>query len=374
MAKRLIVVLLALFNIADSLAFDPIGTVGGIPVPVSPEPPEEECDGPLGICVPEPEPPAPKIPPTEITTADLFPPSVDESCIDYCFEGTCFFWYCSLFHGCGVRSSIRVSHRNPDVVVSVYREPGKNPWVEIQELYGWLQEEVLDTSVSLWEIAGNDSAGTGDQTARSQQTRPLVYREADAIGFPYKFSWLSTEYFCGTTQTPWLPHFQSAFDNYNWRIALGEYAYLIDMIPGFSSVGIPVVNKWGDVYRRSGFVSQLDDAKANAVIAQRVGSIISQAGQPHLYVPIDGTPETGQKFFRLPGELENNSSSGGVWQMIAPMKEEQCHVFGQDSFLDKWSDGRQSEDKASVFVLWRPYECCAGRGHYLRSAEVQVCL
>jgi integrating conjugative element protein (TIGR03756 family) len=312
---------------------------------------------------------------TEITLLDFFPPTMDSTCLDYCFKGICIWLHCSPA-GCGVDTSVRVSHRNPDAVVSVYREPGENPWREIRILFGALQKEVLDASIDLWKIADNEEAGSADQISRSRQTRPLVYREADAFGYPYYMADLNDDLFCKTKSRPFQPIFQSAFDNYNWRIALGEYAYILNVLPGISTVGTPFVNAWGNVYRRSGFISQHDEPKANAVIAQRVGSIISADYQPHLYVSLAGEPaNSGQKYFLLPPQLTNNSEAGGVWQMIAPVKDNQCLVFGQDSFMDKWSAGRESEDKASVFTLWRPYECCKEkRGSYLTTVPMEICL
>jgi hypothetical protein len=50
---------------------------------------------------------------------------------------------------------------------------------------------------------------------------------------------------------------------------------------------------WGNVYPRSGFVSQTDDDKASAVVAQRVADIITRAGQPHVYQVLKATAMTG---------------------------------------------------------------------------------
>ena len=45
--------------------------------------------------------------------------------------GICFWLRCS-WRGCRVRTSIKVGHYNPDLVVGTYNELGGNPWAEIR--------------------------------------------------------------------------------------------------------------------------------------------------------------------------------------------------------------------------------------------------
>jgi len=44
-------------------------------------------------------------------------------------------------------------------------------------------------------------------------------------------------------------------------------------------------NMWGNVYPRSGFVTQVDDDKVGALVAQRVADIITRSGQPRISAP-----------------------------------------------------------------------------------------
>ena len=52
--------------------------------------------------------------------------------------GVCFWLRCS-WTGCRVRTSLKVGHYNPDLVVSVYNELGGNPWAEIRATLGLAQ-------------------------------------------------------------------------------------------------------------------------------------------------------------------------------------------------------------------------------------------
>ena len=61
------------------------------------------------------------------------------SCMRWMPIGTCFWLRCS-WTGCSVRTSIKVGHYNPDLVVSTYNELGGNPWTEIRATLGLAQK------------------------------------------------------------------------------------------------------------------------------------------------------------------------------------------------------------------------------------------
>ena len=65
---------------------------------------------------------------TQTTTAAL-------TCMQWMPTGICFWLRCSL-SGCSVRTSVKVGHYNPDLVVSSYNELGGNPWLEIRATLG----------------------------------------------------------------------------------------------------------------------------------------------------------------------------------------------------------------------------------------------
>jgi hypothetical protein len=66
------------------------------------------------------------------TTAATF------ACMRWMPVGVCFWLRCS-WTGCRVRTSLKVGHYNPDLVVSVYNELGGNPWAEIRATLGLAQ-------------------------------------------------------------------------------------------------------------------------------------------------------------------------------------------------------------------------------------------
>ncbi|MDP0907842.1 TraU family protein, partial [Klebsiella pneumoniae] len=89
-------------------------------------------------------------------------------------------------------------------------------------------------------------------------------------------------------------------------------------------------NMWGNIYPRSGFISQTDDDKASAVVAQRVADIITRAGQPHVYQVLQGSHHDG---YWPPGEVtENTGTRNHKWQRLAPHMTQSCAVFPDGSY------------------------------------------
>jgi hypothetical protein len=100
------------------------------------------------------------------------------SCARYRITGACFFLKCG-FSGCSVKSSLRVQHFTPDLVVSVYHDASQHPWE-----WGRLLAESTGTVASAMSGASlMDSAGTRFKSKRAAGAS-VMYRDADAIGNP----------------------------------------------------------------------------------------------------------------------------------------------------------------------------------------------
>lgn len=104
-----------------------------------------------------------------ITTAQIAASALSPECVKYRVVGMCYWLQCSPF-GCRVRTSVKVRHFRPDLVVSVYGVTGKNPWVEMSPL--------SPPSPGIAE-------GGGDTNPRAASQHSKVrFKNADAIGFP----------------------------------------------------------------------------------------------------------------------------------------------------------------------------------------------
>ena len=156
------------------------------------------------------------------------------------------------------------------------------------------------------------------RTPGSRQSN-IKFKYADAIGHPATslIGGSIAGYSCDTAATAFNPYFLSTLDSLVWRTGLPESLYPEALIPGQRELGSQAgANMWGNVYPRSGFVSQVDDDKASAVVAQRVADIITRSGQTHVYQQLKGTRKPG---YWPPGEVkENTGTANHKWQRLAP--------------------------------------------------------
>ena len=303
-----------------------------------------------------------------ITTTEIVEKTLAASlaCMRWMPVGTCFWLRCS-WGGCRVRTSIKVGHYNPDLVVSAYNELGNNPWAEIRSVLGSAQRTAANGLLGSLIDVPIDSAGNRTEgTPEGQDHKNLVFRETDAIGHP--LSSLSgfmsgVGVVCTSQAQSFMPYFASGLDALAWRQELPEILYPASWLPGLREVGTWPLQTWGNVHPRTGWTTQAEEPKAAALTAQRVGDIVTRSGQPHIYVPLSGPSRNNQRVWP-PGALVEDDADTGVWQMLAPRTETGCAVFGTNDLasLSGWGGGRVDSAGDYVWNLWRPYQCCSRRG------------
>jgi hypothetical protein len=101
------------------------------------------------------------------------------SCLQYKVKGTCFWLKCTSWPPkCAVRTTLRIEHYVPEVVVSTWHEPLAHPWLD----YGRPIAAGMGGVGSALLALPIDSAGT--RTSTSGENRNRLFRDADAIGNP----------------------------------------------------------------------------------------------------------------------------------------------------------------------------------------------
>jgi len=293
-----------------------------------------------------------------INTAEIVASAMSASCIDYKLVGVCFWLKCG--NKCRVKTSPKIGHHNPDLVVSAHNGIGNNPWQEANGIVGSVSQSAVG---SLINKAASISAGS-NQTTKGTDLNTLKFKSSDAIGHPVAS--ISYGLSCPSQATSFNPYFVSGTDSIAWRLGIPEVAYPDALIPGRREIGSFPSNTWGSVYPRSGFIAQPSDAKAGAVIAQRVGDIVTRSGQPHVYQPLTGTPSYNGRIWP-PGALEENTDKNGKWQMLVPKKSNSCTVFGDNdtTSIAGWDgNGNNASTGNYAWTLWRPYQCCKREGQF----------
>ena len=288
-----------------------------------------------------------------INTAGIIASALSPSCISWRVSGICYWLLCTPF-GCTVKTSVRVTHFIPQAVVSVYQTQGGNPWTEMALVSGASGgvENAITGALSGVTTGGGESVSKLPGQ-RSLHTR---FKYADAIGHPSTalIGGQIPGYSCDSAATPFVPYFLSTLDTLAWRTGVPELAYPEALIPGQREVGSqPSLNMWGNVYPRSGFVTQQDDHKAGAVVAQRVADIITRSGQLHVYQPLVGQRYPG--YWPPDPVTENTGTQNHTWQRLVPSLSPSCAVFPD-------TGGQVAEDGNYAWTLWQPYSCCQRRG------------
>lgn len=288
-----------------------------------------------------------------LNSAQIIASAVSQACISWRVSGICYWLQCTPF-GCTVRTSVRVTHFIPQAVVSVYNVPGGNPWTEmslVSQAAGGLENSVTAVLSGLTAGGGNDELKTPGQRKTN-----LHFKYADAIGHPATtlIGGSIPGYSCDSAATPLVPYFLSTLDSVVWRTGVPESLYPEALVPGQREVGSQAGgDMWGNVYPRSGFVTQVDDDKAGALVAQRVADIITRTGEVHVYQPLTGQRSDG---YWPPGAVEENTGTRNhTWQRLSPQLSGSCAVFPD-------GDHTAAEDANAAFALWQPYSCCQRRG------------
>ncbi|WP_101776025.1 TIGR03756 family integrating conjugative element protein [Pasteurella oralis] len=274
-----------------------------------------------------------------INTATILSSSASASCADYKVVGICYWLFCTQF-GCKVRTSTKVHHFIPELVISSYNHDKQSPWTEMAFL--------------------NKGAKGGAYRSPTQKYSQLTFKNAEAIGHPgglFLNMISSMGYSCKSQTTPYLPYFLSALDYFAWNHGMPEMFYPEALTPGMREVR-KGGDLWGNIYPRSGFVTQNHDYKAAAITVQRTADVITRDGQLHVYVPVNAKQRDG---YWPPKPVQEGNKRNHKWQMLSPKMETSCSIFPDGSTTDTYSH-KLSEQENYSWALWRPYSCCKRRG------------
>ena len=273
---------------------------------------------------------------SSLNTASIMASSASTSCLDYKVVGTCFWLFCTKF-GCKIRTSTKIKHYIPEVVVSSYNHQAQNPWVEMNFL--------------------SNGVKGGDYQSPHKDYTQATFKNVDVIGHPQgAISQMlnSTGYYCKSQTTPFVPYYLSGLDFLAWRFGVPEMVYPEALIPGMREIRANG-DTWGNIYPRAGTVTQVHDYKASAVTAHRVADVVTNTFQPHVYMPIakKDNQSNGEWF---PPPVKEGDAKTHKWQQLHPVTSQSCAIFPDNP------PSMLSENGSYAWALWRPYKCCKKRG------------
>lgn len=103
-----------------------------------------------------------------INTAGIIASAITQDCISWRVSGICYWLMCTPF-GCSVKTSVKVTHFIPEVVVSTYTGPGGNPWTEMAFMSG--ASGTVDSALTSVAPAGGGNSNPQTQSDDSTDSR-----------------------------------------------------------------------------------------------------------------------------------------------------------------------------------------------------------
>lgn len=285
--------------------------------------------------------------------------------LNYRIEGLCFWLHYSM----GVpyvTTTLRVNEFLPDAIVSVFDHEGTNPWLYANTVIDPASKKVGDaTSNSIDGMAPSATTYSGDGNGGSMEQ----FKEVDVIGdpaLPVFFSRLSFA-MIPTEAVPFEPYYVSLADSYLWRDPMMEdVAHPEDLLPDVRTEG-SALDQWGPIYPREGYINQLGDYKAAAVIALRGADIATNSNQGHVYHSLH-SGSCGSHCRVWPSH-ENDFADVKYQELYPKSTTTAKKVFGINDALSVGTYGQDQLAKGKgnyVWVMWRHYAgCIQGGGRFI---------
>ncbi|MGI9292434.1 MAG: TraU family protein, partial [Pseudomonadales bacterium] len=295
---------------------------------------------------------------SDFTTADILAVAAAgvKSCLKYRVSGTCFFWVCNF--GCYIVTTPQYTHNIPDLTVSTANSHSEMPWVEARALYGAIGR----TAGSV--LIGPGVGGGGFGAATNPSRGNMKYKSVTVIGNPATLvanalSGLNAS--CSSEAIAFAPYYLSIADAGFRSGGLDNFrpeTYVPEPTPWpiHRHIGLTYpLNKWANIFPRTGFTQHTSDPVAGAIAAQRAISILLDDLSMRPKMPY------GHGSIRVMGKIQSikdGNEHQEHWQMISPMPQSKCEAFGQPLGWDanKFSiDGGQKQG----WIYWTCYTCCA---------------
>ncbi len=318
-------------------------------------------------------------------------------CLDYEVIGLCVYIVYTPPLSVEIVPVFKISHLNPEFVVTAHDKSGKTPWKLMANTAGTvartLQKSIMPKLFGLsGEKVTSGSYRSGDIR---ESTR---FKEVNVFGHPLanvleNIRVGETGLFCESKIDILKPYFMSEID-YAWRsplITLATEAVQDGpkiLIPGYRELNQKpdaffsknTFTTWGALFPRTGFVLQQQPAKAAALTVQRaIDIVLHKKHLPHIAFYHDPETDYKTKVLNL-----SNPEKTKAWQMIKPVEKTECEAFGKYGkpndedwgvdIPDKEMAEKEKQAKERVesysWNNWTPYKCCMPhRGWLLFSFE-----
>ncbi len=303
----------------------------------------------------------------EITTAEILERTSESAadCLEYKVVGICVFVKC-IGPICDYDYSAKVDHYLPDLVVTAQHTRHANPWTLIREIYDPIVNAVGE---GIFEALTDFELFSGEANAAGEDVAGIRLRETDVVGNPALYLYDQyDDYFLKSGASAYTMHYQSTLDAFSWREPILEMFFpsnWTSLIPGVNEIGNYPSYTWGSLSLRGGFVTNPNNTKANAVVANRAAHIATSGFQVHLKNAATGCSNDD---CTAPGAAAPGASKT-KWQRLLPEPANMCTDEIHTGNSPDWAKPKQHNSAA--WTVWREYRgCLPGEGAFVFAIDV----
>ncbi len=247
-----------------------------------------------------------------------------------------------------------LTHYLPDMVVSVYNEPGDNPWTEANKSF---DKAAQSSGNQLIEEATGDELTNGHNTSihGEDHNDSVITKSADVIGAPMNL--MHFPFFILRPDTKaFMPYYQSGLDSVPGRMGFAEDLEPYTWSPVGHYVGSSFVNHWAYEFPRDMSVDNNNDYKASVVIGLHAADIVTNNNTLHV---VHSTEDSCGDGCAVANVLEEQNDDHEIWEEVYPNDR---HIHPGESDLRSVKPIGHEDEKEGhgnyVFVLWRHYKGC----------------
>lgn len=280
--------------------------------------------------------------------------------LNYKIIGACFWleWKHWRPH---FSTTLKVDHFLPDAVVSVYNGYKQNPWDYANNI---VDPVAYQTGVAQTKNLVHLKPDFGTSSADSKDNIMKKFKEVDIIGNPALFFVFSRVpfSFISAQASSFIPYYSSLSDAYLWHNpSLENTLHPEYMFPGIRTEG-SLVDQWGNIFPRIGFIDQLGGFKASAVLALRAADIATNICQSHVYVPLH-SGSCGHEC-QVWASHENDFKNVKFQEIYPTPTTDAKECFGtiETGIEDAGQSDEVKGDGNYIFVMWRHYKGCIQHG------------
>jgi integrating conjugative element protein (TIGR03756 family) len=294
--------------------------------------------------------------PTALTTPFLIQSGLQAlpACISYQVTGACFWLQCGL-EGCSTHQTPKVKHYVPELLVFVYPDYDRMPWIE----YKLLRAPLKKATEAAYTVGLGFPLSDGHLSGPNSSLQEVTLLEAVVAGHP--ILGVLPPYLLRGRGSPGLPYFDSLTDVLLWRGGETEMLPPPSYILSSKNTVGPELAPFGSVYPRTGFLLQSDFSKSAATIAVRALHVVSSFPTLHL---ASGLAPCAYSECRV-APIIDGASEKTRYQQILPFQDAYCteHIHHHPLFLSAIQ-----ATEIFAWAVWREYEgCLPGVGQFIYS-------